>query len=307
MKKILVIKLGALGDIMQAEGAVHDLRLYHPDAEITVMTTPTYEKLWRRCPWIDRIMLDPRDSRFRLDKMLLLRNALRSYGFDQVYDLQQVSRTNFYHYWFLRDTPWLGGASGCSCCVRRPEDRCAAEHFHISFQHAGISTRYCLESNVSWMVDDVDALLESYSLPQGFVALIPGASAEHPEKRWPLYQLLANYFLAKGVRVVTIPGPDELELCQQIGGDMLLWQEKYLDAFKLAGVLLKARYVVGNDTGPTHIAAHLRLPGLALFSSHAPARRSGIQYSRFTWLEQDNLANLSLDQVLKALPPDIFA
>ena len=82
VRRILVIKLSALGDIVQAEGAMHDIRRHHPEAEITVMTTPPYRLLLERCPWVDRIFIDPRASRFRLDCMLTLRRRLRQQGFD---------------------------------------------------------------------------------------------------------------------------------------------------------------------------------------------------------------------------------
>ena len=301
MEKILIIKLGALGDIAQAEGAIHDIRLHHPDDEITVMTTPAYATLFQRCPWIDAVFIDRRDSRFRLDKMWQLRNRLRFEGFSRVYDLQQVSRTNFYYRWFVPDLPWVGSAKGCEWYCHRPENRCAADHFSLCLQAAGIKPQYTLKSDVSWMADEVDAVLAPYSLTSGYIVLIPGASKEHPEKRWPYYQQLAAYFLAKNMRVVTLPGPDELDLCVGVGGDMLLYQGRYLDIFKLAGVLKKARFVIGNDTGPTHIAAHLRCAGLALFSSHAPAMRSGIQHSRFCWLEEDDLARLSLERVIEKI------
>ena len=301
-KRVLIIKLGALGDIVQAEGAMHDLRLHHPEAEITVLTTPAYERLMRRCPWVDRVILDQRHSRLRLDKMVQLRRRLRAESFSIVYDLQQVGRTDFYYRWFFRGISWLGGARGCSLYCRRPEDRCAADHFKISFEAAGIDSRFTLKSDVSWMADNADDILKMYGLTEQYVVLIPGCSPGHPEKRWPYFAELARELLAGGRRVVTVPGPDEMELCAEISGDMLTDEGRYLDYFKLAGVLKRAGFVVGNDTGPTHIAAHLRRPGLVLFSSHVKPLFTGIQHSRFAWLEAGSLADLTVRRVLEAIP-----
>lgn len=300
MERILVIKLSALGDIMQAEGAMHDIRLHHPDAEITVMTTPAYRNLMRRCPWVDRVFIDPRDSRLRLDRMFSLRQRLRAEHFARVYDLQQVGRTDFYYRWFLRGTPWVGGAPGCSHYCRRPDDRCAADHFALCLQLAGVPVLHSLRSDVSWMAEPVDDILEQKGLHGRYVVLIPGGSAEHPLKRWPHYAELADQLLAQGVRVVTVPGPDEMELCRGIRGDMLLEADgRFLDIFRLAGILKKAAFVVGNDTGPTHIAVHLQRPGLALFSDHIPPTFSGIQHGRFAWLERARLAELPVGAVVR--------
>ena len=163
---------------------------------------------------------------------------------------------------------------------------------------------HTLHCDVSWMADNVDDVLARADLNRPFVVLIPGASADHPEKRWPYYPELAEILLAQGLRVVTVPGPDEMELCRGINGDMLLEPDgRYLNFFRLAGVLKKAAMVIGNDTGPTHIAAHLQVPGLALFSSHVPATFTGIQHGRFVWIEQANLSELPVAVVLKRQAP----
>ncbi|MFP3435778.1 hypothetical protein SB781_39120, partial [Paraburkholderia sp. SIMBA_061] len=40
--RVLVIKLGAFGDVLLADGALRDIRAAHPGAEIAVLTTPAY-------------------------------------------------------------------------------------------------------------------------------------------------------------------------------------------------------------------------------------------------------------------------
>jgi ADP-heptose:LPS heptosyltransferase len=304
MRRILVIKLSALGDVVQAEGAMHDIRLHHPDARITVMTTPSFQRYMERCPWVDEIFIDPRDSRFRLDRMLGLGKRLRQHSFEMVYDLQQVGRTRFYYRFFLKNTPWMGDIPGCSFFCERPADRCAADHFAVSLPLAGVKVCHTLRSDVSWMADDVEAIFKRYGLTSPFVVLIPGGSADHPQKRWPYFPELADKLHRTGLRAVTVPGPDEMQLCRAMHADMLLNEDgSYLDIFKLAGVLRKAVFVVGNDTGPAHIAVHMQIPGLALFSNHIPALFSGIQHGRFNWIERPDLFDLPVSEVWRRLLP----
>lgn len=71
----------------------------------------------------------------------------------------------------------------------------------------------------------------------------------------------------------------------------------YLDYFQLAGVLQKAAFVIGNDTGPTHMGAHLMLRGLGLFGGHNTTESTGIQHSNFSWIEVEDLKNLTLEMV----------
>ncbi|MGB5092275.1 MAG: glycosyltransferase family 9 protein, partial [Parvibaculum sp.] len=75
---------------------------------------------------------------------------------------------------------------------------------------------------------------------------------------------------------------------------LLSWSE-------LAGVLKGAAFVVGNDTGPSHLAAHIGTPGLALFGPYAPAERTGILRARFSALDVPDLQALSPETVLQAV------
>jgi len=306
MAAVLIIKLGALGDLVQADGAIRDIREHHQGDHITLMTTPPYRSYAERCPWVDDIFLDPRSSRFHLSRMWALARKLRSRHFDRVYDLQQVGRTRFYYHWLFPKVDWLGDARRCRFNLGRPEGSCAADHFARHLPLSGVSVQHTLQNNVAWMADDVEDILAKAGLKPGYVVLIPGASALHDGKRWPYFKELAERLLDNGRQVVTIPGPEELALCETIPGTMLVGPGGYYDFFTLAGIVLKGGFVIGNDTGPTHIAAHLRCHGLALYSSHTSALSTGIQHSRFSWVEVPNLAELSVDAVWDKIRAQIF-
>jgi ADP-heptose:LPS heptosyltransferase len=300
MDRILIIKLGAFGDVVQAEGAIHDIRNHHPDAEIIVMTTTPYREFMQKCPWVDSVFIDRRESRWRLDRMVGLRSRLRKLGVKMVYDLQQVGRTAFYHRWFLRDIPWLGGVTESFHKSRELENKGAMDRFAMQLDKAGLNVQHTLKPDLRWMAVDVTTFLDARNVTKHYVVLIPGTSAGHDEKRWPYYNELAAWFRNEGKEVITVPGPDEIELCRSLSqATMLTDGDRYLNFFELAGVLLQAEFVVGNDTGPTHLAAHLGIPGLALFSSHMQPARTGIQHSSFSYLEADNLRDLSLEAVQK--------
>ena len=104
MAKILIIRLGAFGDVLQSEGAIHDIRLAHPDDEIVVLTTKPYRRIFERCPWVDRVIIDPRSPRYHVLALLKLRHDLRNEDFDVIYDLQNSSRTLMYRNWLA--TEW---------------------------------------------------------------------------------------------------------------------------------------------------------------------------------------------------------
>jgi len=70
-----------------------------------------------------------------------------------------------------------------------------------------------------------------------------------------------------------------------------------LSWYELAGVFKRALFVVGNDTGPSHLAAHIGTQGLALFGNYSPAERTGIIRENFGVIEVEDLAALPAERV----------
>ncbi|MAM93171.1 glycosyltransferase family 9 protein [Parvibaculum sp.] len=294
-KRILVIKHGAFGDVIQAEGALRDIRDNHPDAFIAVLTMKPYRTILARCPHVDEVIVDERAPRWRIDSMHALRTKIRARGFDMIYDLQNSKRTAFYFRWMLKSARWSGTAAGCSHPHRANEpkkirtlDRLAGQ-----LEDAGLTIRHTRTPDVSWLADDVRDMLTTANVRTPYIVLVPGCSARHPQKRWPHYAELARRLIAAGETIVTAPGPDEVELARTIPGiciEKTNWAE-------LAGILKGARFVIGNDTGPSHLAAHMGVPGLALFGTHMPAERTGILTENFGAIEVDDLSALPVARV----------
>ena len=299
-EKILIIKLGAFGDVVQADGALRDIRAYHADAEIVLLTTPPFKKLMQRCPHVDRVLTAPRAPFWKLGEWLKLARMFRNEGFTRVYDLQKQDRTRLYRKLFFRNVIWSGEQI-------QPRPPSALAGFVTQLQNAGIPATHCLTPDVSWMADDMSAFLKQEGVRKPYIVLIPGCSARHPEKRWPYYAELATALIELDYDVVTAPGPDEIDLAKGIPGHTLLGPNGFLNWFELAGVIKGARFVLGNDTGPSHVASCLGKPGLALFGSHTTAARTGICRADFHAIEVADLASLNvetvLDAILSKLPP----
>jgi ADP-heptose:LPS heptosyltransferase len=96
MAKILIIKLGSLGDIVQISGAIKDISENHKDDEIHIMTTKPYFGLFKKNPHISNVILDKRLSRLNLIYLFSLMKLIKKYNFSKVYDLQNSSRSAFY-------------------------------------------------------------------------------------------------------------------------------------------------------------------------------------------------------------------
>ena len=290
-RKILVIKHGAFGDLVQSFGTLADIRADLPQAEITLLTAPAYRKLMARCPYVDRVLTDARAKwwQWRANRQLL--RTLAGQAFDGVIDLQHSGRVRYYRYAALRDAVWVGKTAA-------PAPSMLAS-FRLQLLAAGIAVKHAPQPDAQWMAAEMDDFLRQRGVPERFVFLIPGCSAAHTEKRWPHYAALAQALCECGIAVVIAPGPDELELARTLKGHVLLHEDgTVLDWFELAGVLRRAAFVVGNDTGPSHLAAALGRRGLALFGPATSATKTAIARAHFAALEVEDLAQLSVETVL---------
>ncbi len=291
-KSILVIKHGALGDLMQSIGVLNDLRQHYAESTITLLTSPAYVQLMQRCPYVDHVIADNRAPIWRIDQQIKLKKKLLRQQVDFVIDLQNSDRSHMYQqFWFLK-TEWLGRGADEEASTSGLSGLIAL------LDRANVPTTHVYQPDMAWMVEDVSKQLNKQGIEQGYIALIPGSSAEHLHKRWPHYAILATALINIGHHVVSILGPDETELGKNMTGHIV----QNLSWFELAGVLNGAKFVIGNDTGPSHIASYLNKEGVAIFGPTTSAARAEIGRRHFQTIEVDNLETLSVEQVLTYVP-----
>jgi ADP-heptose:LPS heptosyltransferase len=297
-EKVLIIRLGAFGDILQSDGAMRDIRNRHPTASITVLTTSPFRKIFQRCPGIDRILIDPRAPRVRLDKFFGVILMLRREGFDFIYDLQNSRRTLSYRKWIKAH--WSQKDEAFFRLLQKKTGQLSTlERNRIQLVQAGVDATHALRPDIHWLAEDMDGLLADAELKPGFVFLIPGCSARHLNRRWPYFCELATALKAEGLSVATAPGPDEIDLCRTLPATLLLKDGKPLNYFQLAGIVQRAGFAIGNDTGPTHMAAYLGVKGLALFGRFSQAHGTGLE-AFFRIFDVHDLRDLSWQEVLSA-------
>ena len=109
-----------------------------------------------------------------------------------------------------------------------------------------------------------------FGLNGPYALMIPGSSAEHPEKRWPVERFvkIAKWLADGGITPVVLGGKDEGD----IGAQIIRKEPRAknlvgrTDLFQLATLAQRAELAIGGDTGPMHLAAAARTPGVCLFA-----------------------------------------
>ena len=79
---ILVIKHGSFGDIIQINGCLRDIRENYEDSEIYILTTPAFRSYFERCPYVDKVIIDERKSRWNIFYLLKIRDIIKNLKFE---------------------------------------------------------------------------------------------------------------------------------------------------------------------------------------------------------------------------------
>jgi ADP-heptose:LPS heptosyltransferase len=300
--RLLVIKLGALGDLVLATGPFAAIRAAHPNEELVLLTAAPFAEFARSSGYFDEVWVDERPSRIALIAIQRLRRRLRRGRFYRVYDLQTSGRSSWYFRLmrgFMRPQ-WSGIAFGCS----HPHTNRKRNSMHtIERQAEQLAVAGIPETplpDLSWATSDISR----FALPARFALMIPGGAAHRPGKRWPAdnYRTLGESWLKQGVIPVIIGGPDEADLAAEIadGTGMLnlAGQTSFAD---IAALSREAAGVIGNDTGPMHIAAICGCPSVVLFSDESDPSITAPRGPDVQVLRREKLGDLPVSEVAGAL------
>ena len=300
MSNILIIKLGSLGDISQISGVLKDIKETYNDKKIFILTTLPYVELLSKCPYINGVLIDKRLPRWNILYLIKLKKLLSKFDFSYVYDLQNSPRTSFYRRFLLNITNW----SSTETILKKGEKKrdfdneSVLERFKIQLEHSNVKTNNTLKPDFSWAADNVDKIVNKY-FGKKFVLLFPFCSPNLQHKKWPYFNDLIKIIKTKhpNIEIAIAPGPDEMEDTKKIEAISITNQDKVLNIMELAGLVKKASYVIANDTGPAHMAAHLGKKGTVLFGHHTSAKKVSIETDKFKAITAEKLTDLTAEKV----------
>ena len=308
MSNILIIKHGSLGDIAQASGAIQDISENHKNDQIYLLTTKPYVDLFAENPFIHEVILDKRLPRYNLIYLYFLMRELKKHNFSKVFDLQNSSRTNFYkNILFPKADKTVWSSSITTLPLDKNKDEfdkiSVLERFDYQLKVSNLNTSSTLRPDFSWASKDISEIKSFYKLDK-YILLFPFCSQHLKIKKWPYYNKLIKLILdryADKFKIVTAPGPSEINDAKNINAIALLDNGKALDISQLTSLIKESSFVIANDTGPAHIAAHTGTKGLTLFGKHTTAYKVSIERENFKAIEVTDLNNLGAEKVFERL------
>ena len=305
MSNILIIKHGSLGDLIQANGAIKDIKDFYSNRKVFLLTSKPYSLFMSECPYIDGVITDKRLPRWNLFFLYNLKKLLSKYNFSKVFDLQNSSRTKFYKNFVIKNADWCSSETTLEPGQRKKDfdEHPVLDRMEAQLKKSGVPTKYVKNVDLSWAKDDLLNVTQQFT-NRDYILLFPFCSKKHQNKKWPFFKDLISRIrrdYKNKYSVLIAPGPDEIKEAKQLNAKIIMNGEKPINIKMLISLVNDAKFIISNDTGPAHIASHLNKKGLALFGSHTSAKKVSIENSNFKALSVKNLADLNVDTVIEEI------
>ena len=302
MSNILIIKHGSLGDLIQANGAIKDIKKFYPNRKVFLLTTQPYSIFMSECPYLDGVLIDKRLPRWNLFYLNNLKKTLAKYDFNKVFDLQNSKRTKFYKRFIIKNAKWSSTETSLEPGQKKSDfDKDPVlDRMEIQLKKSGVDTEFTKNIDLSWATENASHLVKYYTNRE-YILLFPFCSPKLIKKKWPHYkeliQKLKQEFKNK-YSILLAPGPNEVEEANQLNAKVILENNQPVNIKTLVSLIHGAKFIIANDTGPAHIASHLDKKGLALFGGHTSAKKVSIENFNFKPLSVKDLKDLKVETVI---------
>ena len=309
MSNILVIKHGSLGDLIQANGAIKDIKEHYKNRKVFLLTSIPYAIFMSECPYIDGVIIDKRLPRWNLFFLYNLKKLLSKYNFSKVIDLQNSSRTKFYRKFMLKDSEWFSSYETLEPGQSKKDfdNYPVLDRMELQLKKDNIPTKYIKNIDLSWASEHILPLIKKFT-NRDYILVFPFCSKKNLNKKWPFFKELISQIrrvYKNQYSVLIAPGPNEIDEAKELNANVVLEKGESINIKQLISLIKDAKFVIANDTGPAHIASHLKKNGLVLFGSHTSARKVSIENQNFQAISVDQLSELSVEAVMNKITANL--
>lgn len=279
---VLIVRLGALGDVVHAIPAAAALRAAFPDARIDWLVDARHRGMVDLVTAIDRVLVVPRSSiggwthavrdlrQVRYDVALDLQGLLKSAVFARA---SGAARVIGFSIWHLREKTARPFYSEAGAAADGEADHVIYKNLRL-LRTVGVT-----DERVAFPLAHVDspavAAVRSAIGAQPFAMINPGAA--WPNKRWPpdrFGEVAAFVRDVRGLPSIVLWGPGEEALARTVV-DASSGAARIAPPTSIADLLAlgrEASLMVSGDTGPLHIAGAAGTPTVAIFGPTDPHR-----------------------------------
>lgn len=297
-RRILIVRLSALGDIVMASGLITALKTLYPSAELSWVCEAGCVPLLKHNPRLQQVIVWPRGEWQALLKakhyvalwraIRAFRARLRAEQFDLVLDGQGLLKSGL--------IAWMTGAPRRVSIIAREGSHRLMHEVVTPTPGAdpvmGSEYRYLahyLGAPIGSFVHDLAVGAEPQARAREALRVARRAAGKdddasrlvvlapfttRPQKHWveAYWTELAQALIERGLQPVVLGGPADRDAAERIcqGQPQLLNLAGQLKLDESVALIADAQLLIGVDTGLTHMGSALRVPTVALFGSTRP-------------------------------------
>tara|TARA_B100001093_G_scaffold313915_1_gene299550 strand:- start:2050 stop:3117 length:1068 start_codon:yes stop_codon:yes gene_type:complete len=318
IKKILIIKWGGMGDIILSTGIMHDVRVSFPKSEIHLNTLPQWKDLFKNDQRFDHIWGSNKSQKIGFFNHLYnWLKKIRSEKYDLIIDLQTNDRTRIYLTILkvLKICPkYLVGNHGIfPYSIFPKENQNLQQPFQLlqrTINTIGIESKTIYPKLFLTKEENELALklLKKNNLNyKEYVAFICGSHRNGKLKRWGsknfirLSKLIMSDF---NLKIILIGGPDDINECINISKQnkkiINLCNKTKLKV--LPRIFQNAKFIIGNDTGTSHLVSMTNTPMIEMFGPTDPIKSKPLGKNIIAVKAENSLMeNISPNHILKMI------
>ena len=265
MKKILIIRMSSIGDIVLATSFLKSVKQKYPDGEIHFLIKKEFSELVKNHPSIDKLISF--DKKLGLRELFRMGKFLRNNNYDIIFDIHSVFRTRILSL-FLRKNLFKQ--------IRKPRLRrfllfYGYQNFfeksfsHIKMYHTLLNQDKTFPPTNLFIEDEekneTKKFLVKNNIGDNYIAVVPGAAWS--QKQWSIdnYNNLMTRLIESFNSKIVILGATNDIICDQIIKDDRIVNLKDKTSLRMAmGIVKYAKHTLGSDTGLLHISEAMGTP-----------------------------------------------
>jgi ADP-heptose:LPS heptosyltransferase len=315
--RVLIIKLGALGDVVMATALIKAIMTKHGPRACTLLTTDKYREVFRN--WNNLLIKTfPRHG--------LIHNArtlkwIRQHEYTHLYDLQGSNRTkimsrfskipirvgNQRHpaYTHSPKDPWLRN----SHIFNRMIEVCNSAGVDVLEKRPYFPTTAAEKTKV-------ERWLEEKKLTDRTIVLLhAGVSPKRPEKQWPYFSELARHLTTKNIVPIWIGAAPDRDVNLRLSGVAGVDATAEFTVSELSQLSNFAKFAVTNDSGPMHVLSSGNIPIFGIFGPSDWIRHHALGQEQYvitldklntTDIKAANLAELAPSKVINFIEKTLY-
>jgi len=296
-KKILIIKHGSLGDVINATSVITAIRKQYINSKIDILTSSLYSKFFKKMDTSYQIQIDNRNGFIKSLQLLFLLNKKK---YDLIIDLQNSNRTKYYAIFLKIFSKVLINGTHIYADLKyqynKSDPPSAIEGLVNQVNLLGINA--IKRPNLNFLESKENNL---DFLDKDFFIINPGCSNKNNYKKWPAlnYSIICKYLISNKILPVLIgteSDRESIEIIKKNAPDSI----NLLNKSPLEVVYILAKNALGalsNDTGPAHLIASTNCKLHLVLSSRSNVKTVIPQSDNVTFNQADYINNIKTEDV----------